>query len=106
MGKKESKQWAGYKGPVVIEEDSEIITAVETTPANKADGNRLKGLLKQQESAHSLVPKEISGDKAYDSWDNLEMLDNKGIAVHIGLRVKANHVNPDFIPIRCFLALA
>ena len=44
-GKKEQKRWMGYKGHLVVEQDSEIITAVETTPANTADGSQLKPLL-------------------------------------------------------------
>jgi len=90
MGKKDSKRWAGYKGHVVMEEDSEIITAIETTAATKADGNQLKGLLRQQESAHSLVPEELSADKAYDSGTNLELLDSKGITGNIGLTRRTN----------------
>ena len=72
MGRKEHKSWAGYKGHVVVEEDTEIITAVETTPANAADGSKLKPLLNRQEKANGLVPDEISGDKGYDSGANLE----------------------------------
>jgi transposase len=102
LGKKESKSWAGYKGHLVVEEDSEIIVAVETTPANKADGNQLKPLLEQQEEAHSLVPEEISGDKAYDSGANLEMLDTKGIAGNISLTRKANHVGPELFTVEDF----
>jgi transposase len=94
-GKKTHKSWAGYKGHVVVEDESEIITAVETTPANKADGSQLKPLLKQQEQAHSLVPEEISADKAYDSGANLEFLDNKGITGHISLTKKTNHTGAD-----------
>jgi transposase len=102
MGRKESKRWAGYKGHVVIEEDSEIITAVETTAANKADGNQLKGLLKQQEEAHSLVPEEIIADKAYDSGSNLELLDAKGIIGNISLTRKANHVSNELYTVDHF----
>ncbi|MFC1934217.1 IS1182 family transposase [Chloroflexota bacterium] len=102
MGKKDSKRWAGYKGHVVMEEDSEIITAVETTAANKADGNQLKGLLKQQESAHSLVPGEISGDKAYDSGANLELLDDKGITGNLSLTRKVNIRGTDLFSIDNF----
>jgi transposase len=102
MGRKQSKSWAGYKGHVVVEEESEIITAVETTPANKADGNQLPSLLKQQEEVHSLKPGELSGDKAYDSGSNLELLDSKGIRGNISLTRKANHVNPDFFTVEDF----
>jgi transposase len=94
-GKKTSKRWAGYKGHVIVEEDSEIITAVETTPANKDDGSQLKPLLNQQQKTHSLVPEELSGDKAYGSGANLELLDSKHITGNISLIEKFNRVGPD-----------
>jgi transposase len=102
-GKKDSKRWTGYKGHIVVEEDSEIITAVETTPANKDDGSQLKGLLKQQEEDHDIVPEEISADKAYDSGANLELLDSKGITGHISLTRKANHYVADLFNVDDFV---
>jgi transposase len=94
-GKKNNKHWAGYKGHVVMEEESEIITALETTPASKADGGQLPVLLKQQEETLSLVPEELSADKAYGSGANLEILDSKHITGNISLIEKFNHISPD-----------
>jgi transposase/gas vesicle protein len=101
-GKKENKRWAGYKGHLVIEEDSEIITAIETTPGNVDDGTRLKPLLKQQEEALSLVPDELSGDKAYDAGANLEQLETRRITGYISLSKKANHSGPGFYTVDDF----
>jgi len=101
-GKKTSKSWAGYKGHVVMEEESEIITAVETTPANKADGNQLKPLLKQQEEALQVVPQELSADKAYGSGANLEHLGSKSITGYIGLIDKVNHIDHAFFTVTDF----
>jgi IS5 family transposase len=101
-GKKTGKSWAGYKAHLVVEEDSEIITSVETTPANKADGSQLKPLLKRQETAHSIVPEELSADKAYDSAENLEMLDSKGITGNISLTRKVNYFGADFFTVDDF----
>jgi IS5 family transposase len=84
-GKKTPKSWTGYKGHMVVEEESEIIAAVETTPGNAEDGASLKPLLKQQEKAFSLMPEELSGDKAYSSGANLEHLEAKGVGGHISL---------------------
>ena len=103
MGKKTSKNWAGYKGHVVVEEESEIITAVETTPANQADSSQLKPLLYQQEKVHSLVPDELSGDKAYDSGANLEHLNCKKITGYISLTKKLNHWGADLFTIDDFI---
>ena len=94
-GKKTSKRWAGYKGHLTVEEASEIITAVETTPANKADGSQLPVLLQQQKAAHSLFPEELSGDKAYGSGANLEILDSEHITGNISLIEKYNRMSPD-----------
>ncbi|MDD5511662.1 MAG: IS1182 family transposase, partial [Dehalococcoidales bacterium] len=102
MGNKESKRWAGYKGHLVVEEESEIVTAVETTPANVNDGQELKPLLVQQEQAHALVPEELSADKAYDSGANLEALDNAGITGYISLTKKTNHIDPEFFTVEDF----
>jgi transposase len=94
MGRKTNKRWSGYKGHIVVEEDSEIITAIETTPANQNDGGQLKPLLQQQEQAHNLIPSELSGDKGYDSGANLEILESKQITGHISL-TKAINKNGD-----------
>jgi transposase len=102
MGKKEHKNWAGYKGHVVVEEESEIITVVETTPGNVDDGTRLKPLLNQQEEAHALVPDKLSGDKAYDSGANLEHLAGKKITGYISLSKKLNHWGTDLFTVNDF----
>ncbi len=94
-GKKTGKSWAGYKGHLVVEEESEIITAVETTPANKDDGSQLPGLLKQQEQAHDIKPEEISGDKAYSSGNNLAILENKQIMGYMSIKEKYNIYGQD-----------
>ena len=94
-GKKTSKRWAGYKGHVVMEEVSEIITAVETTSANKPDGSQLPVLLQQQKDNLSLVPQELSGDKAYGMGANLEILDSEHVTGNISLIGKFNRLGPD-----------
>jgi transposase len=92
-GKKTGKRWAGYKGHVVVEEDSEIITAIETTPANQADGSQLKGLLRQQEEAFKLVPRELSADRAYGIGVNLDILESGHITGYVSLKEKYNRVS-------------
>jgi transposase len=101
-GKKPSKSWAGYKGHMIIEEESEIITAIETTPANKADGNELKPLLNQQKTTLSMVPQELLGDKGYDAGANLELMEGEKITGYISLRDKANHIDPNLFTVNDF----
>jgi IS5 family transposase len=102
IGKKQHKSWAGYKGHVIVEEDTEIITAIETTPGNVDDGTRLKPLLNQQEKALDLVPDEVSGDKGYDSGANLEHLAVKNIKGYISITGKLNHYGTDLFTVDDF----
>jgi transposase len=101
-GKKPSKSWAGYKGHMLIEEESEIISAIETTPANRDDGSQLKPLLIQQKESLSLVPEELLGDKGYDAGANLEFMEGEEITGYISLREKANHMDPNFFTVNDF----
>jgi transposase len=102
-GKKEHKNWVGYKGHMVIEETSEIITAIETTPANTDDGGQLKPLLCQQEQTHDIIPQELSGDKGYDRGANLEYLEDKDITGYISLSTKMNKEGKDLFTVDDFI---
>jgi len=89
-GKKTATNWAGYKAHIVMEEESGIITEVATTPANATDGSQLLPLLKEQENAHSLTPKELTADKAYDWGENLESLADNNTIANIALTKQVN----------------
>jgi IS5 family transposase len=95
-GKKEHKHWAGYKGHMIIEEESEIITAIETTPGNKEDGRQLKPLLDQQQESIALKPENLSGDKAYGTAANLQILASQGITGYVSLKERFNRAGPDY----------
>ena len=84
-GKKTNNKWQGYKAHLLMEEETGIITGVETTPANATDGSQLKPLLKEQAEVHSLKPEEITADKAYDWGENLEALANNRTIANIAL---------------------
>jgi IS5 family transposase len=104
MGKKTSNVWPGYKAHIVMEEESGIITGVKTTPANATDGSQLKPLLKEQEEVHSIKPKELTGDKAYDWGENLELLDSKKTIANISISKQANRWNgPGYFAVDDFL---
>jgi IS5 family transposase len=91
-GKKTNNKWPGYKAHLIMEEETGIITGVETTPANATDGSQLKPLLKEQAAVHSLKPQELTADKAYDWGENLEALANNRTIANIALS-KVNHRN-------------
>jgi len=103
MGKKTSAVWPGYKAHIVMEEESGIITGVKTTPANATDGSQLKPLLQEQEEAHAIKPKELTGDKAYDWGENLELLDSNKTIANIAISKQANTRNAGYFTIDDFL---
>jgi len=103
QGKKTSTTWPGYKAHIVMEEETGIITGVETTPANATDGSQLKPLLEEQEKVHSLKPQELTADKAYDWGENLESLAGKKIIANIALSKQVNHRNSGYFTVDDFL---
>jgi IS5 family transposase len=92
-GKKTNNKWPGYKAHLLMEEESGIITGVETTPANATDGSQLQPLLKVQAEVHSLKPQELTADKAYDWGENLESLASNQTIANIALSKQVNHRN-------------
>jgi len=103
MGKKTGNAWRGYKAHIVMEEETGIVTGVETTPANATDGSQLKPMLKEQEEVHSITPKELSGDKAYDWGENLEALAGNKTIANIALSKQVNHRNEGYFTVDDFL---
>jgi IS5 family transposase len=103
MGKKTSKIWPGYKAHVLMEEETEIITGVETTPANVHDGNLLQPLIDEQDRVHSITPHELTADKAYDWGENLESLAGHQTIANIALSKQVNHRNSGYFSIDEFL---
>jgi len=93
MGKKTTKVWPGYKAHIIMEEETGIITGVETTPANATDGSQLRPMIKEQEKTLLIKPQELTADKAYDWGENLESLAGKKIIANIGLSKQVNHRN-------------
>ena len=102
MGKKASVKWQGYKAHVIMEEETGIITGVETTPGNATDGSQLKTLIKEQAEVHSLKPQEVTADKAYDWGENLESLANDNIIANIALSRTVNHRNEGYFTVEDF----
>jgi len=103
QGKKTSTTWPGYKAHIVMEEETGIITGVETTPANTTDGSQLKPLLEEQEKAHSIKPKELTGDKAYDWGENLEALNSNNTIANISLSKQVNRNGAGYFTVDDFL---
>ena len=103
MGKKTSKTWPGYKAHILMEEETGIITGIETTPANATDGSQLQPMIKEQEQALSIKPQELTADKAYGWGGNLESLDDRRIIANIALAKSANRRNKGYFSVEDFL---
>jgi IS5 family transposase len=103
QGKKASTTWPGYKAHIVMEEETGIITGVETTPANATDGSQLQPLLKEQKEVYSLKPQELTADKAYDWGENLESLAKDKTIANIAISKPINRNGADYFTVDDFL---
>ena len=59
-----SNKWYGYKSGIIIDAESEIVTAVKTTTASIADTDHLEDLV-ERDIAASGGAKRICGDKGF-----------------------------------------
>jgi hypothetical protein len=48
-------------------------------------------MLKEQEKVHTITPREMTGDKAYDWGENLESLAQNQTTANIALSKQVNH---------------
>lgn len=86
--KSKKKSFYGYKMHTGEDADSEIITAIEVSPGNESDGEKLPGLIRGN-------PQEVTADKAYDNDDNHNYL--KGKKIKSSIIIKKNRTNPEVI---------
>ena len=86
--KSKKKTFYGYKMHIGEDADSEVITALEVSPGNEPDGEKLPGLIRGH-------PQEVTADKAYDNDDNHHYLNEEEIRSSI--IIKKNRTNPDII---------
>jgi transposase len=73
----------GYKDHIMIDEESELITALKVTPANAEDGDQLIDLVTQFQEDQGIMSREITADKAYWSGKNLRFLHENNQIGHI-----------------------
>jgi hypothetical protein len=67
----------------MIDEESELITALKVTPANEEDGDQLIDLVTQFQEDQGIMSCEITADKAYWSGKNLRFLHENNQIGHI-----------------------
>jgi DDE family transposase len=87
VGHKSKRQsWAGYKVHLVELPESELITHVESRPANEYDADTALSLIERQQVPVGLLPKDLLCDGAYDSADVRADLGKLGVEVVAKLR--------------------
>jgi len=73
--KSETSAFFGYKNHIAMTEER-LITGIEVTSGEASDGQMLKPLVKQSKS-NGIDVKEILGDTAYSSIDNIKFCDSE-----------------------------
>lgn len=96
--KSDTRTIQGYKDHIMIDEESEIITAVKITPANAEDGDQLTDLVTQFHKNHNIVLKEVSADKAYWFGKNLHFLHENNIVASISVMKTKQDLTGLFTP--------
>lgn len=76
----------GYKSHIIIDEESEIILASETTPFNESDELYLKDMVEKVNECFDLKPEELSADTAYGITDNRAFLKDNEIISNINFK--------------------
>ncbi len=88
--KSDMRKIQGYKDHIMIDENSELITAVKVTPANAEDGDQFIDLITQFQANHHVAPSEVSADKGYWFGKNLRFLETNEITGHISVAKTSN----------------
>jgi transposase len=84
--KSRQQRWPGYKIHIAEELTSELLTIVQTRPANEHDAEPLVAMLDRQEERVGLRPDEVLSDGAYGTADVRAALGERGIEVVARLR--------------------
>ncbi|MCM8773820.1 MAG: transposase [Candidatus Omnitrophica bacterium] len=86
--------FCGYKAHIV-EDESEIITSVDTLAGNEIEGIRLKTLLEKEEEKE-IKSSGLAGDTIYDTGDNYQLLRQKKIRPYISFHRRNRRTWQDF----------
>jgi len=72
--KGKAKVKVGYKTHMMVDDESDLITAVEATPMNVEDGTQLQALLEQYREREGDLPEQLAADTAYADGENRRVL--------------------------------
>lgn len=96
--KSDMRKIQGYKDHIMMDEETEIITAIKVTPANAEDGDQLIDLVTQFQHHFEFLPKELSADKGYWFGKNLRFLQENNIVGHISWMKTKQQVSGLYTP--------
>ena len=83
--KSETKTFFGYKHHTAVENNHNLIMAIQTTPGNTDDGNKMREII--DESLEKMpTPNIIAADKGYDDIENHEYIESLDIFSAIALK--------------------
>jgi IS5 family transposase len=83
--KSPTRTFFGYKHHTAVENNHNLITAIQTTPGDTYDGNKMKDLI--DESLEKIpAPQIIAADKGYDDIENHEYIESLDIFSAIALK--------------------
>lgn len=85
FGRKETgkKRWYGYKPATLVEPDTEIVTALETIPANIPDQNLTRVLVEKEENNIGSDIEDLGGDKGFLGEDTRKICQERNINDYI-----------------------
>ena len=79
--KSSSKRFDGHKAAIVVDTDSQLITAVDVLPGNAPDNLGALELVEQSEANTGVPVEEAMGDAAYGDGDTRQALRRCGTPV-------------------------
>ena len=98
--KSSSRQFDGHKAAIVVETDSQLITAVELLPGNAPDNLEALELVDQSEANTGVPVEELMGDAAYGDGDTRQVFADAGrtlIARVLGSPNRKHFPKEDFL---------
>jgi len=93
--KSPKKSFLGYKVHAIVDEESGLVTTIDTLPGNENEGAKLKEMV-EEELSKGLKMEEMAADKLYDSGENRRYLRERDIAPYIPFRVNSPQIEDFF----------
>ena len=77
--KSHGQTFTGHKGAVVVDTETQLITAVETLPGNASEGESAAALVEASEANTGSAVEQVIGDTAYGSMETRQALGEREV---------------------------